>query len=122
MSFSLYVYRAVKILPNKIILDVGQHSKELSADHLSLTHDHEYIASCSHDSVKFWSVDNVIQARLKSDPLLLRGEEENTDDDDDDDDDDDSGDEGSSRKRRKRKRNTVVSKKQKSNFFADLYS
>ena len=108
------MYRAVQVLPNRTILEVGQHSKELSADCLSLTHDHEYITSCSHDSVKFWSVDNIIQARLKSDPLLLRGEE-------DTDDNDDSGDEGSgsSRKRRKRKRNTFVSKKQKSNF---LYS
>ena len=85
-------------------------------DHLSLTHDHEYIASCSHDSVKFWSVDNVIQARMESDPMLLREEEK-------DDTDDESGGEGSSRKRRKRMRKTtVVSKKQKSNFFADLCS
>ena len=103
--------RAVQILPNRTILEVGQHSKGLSVDHLSLTHDHEYIASCSHDSVKFWSVDNMIQARMKSDSVLLR-EEEDTDDE--------SGDEGNSRKRRKGKRNTIVSKKQKSTFFADL--
>ena len=83
-------------------------------DHLSLTHDHEYIASCSHDSVKFWSVDNVIQARMKSDPMLLREEAEK------DDTDDESGGEGSSRKRKRK--TTVISKKQKSNFFADLYS
>lgn len=81
-------------------------------DQLSLTHDHEYIASCSHDSVKFWAVDKVIQARIKSDPLLQGGAEDS----------DGSSEDESSRKRRKRKRKTISSKKQKSsiNFFADL--
>ena len=102
----------MQILPNRTILEVGQHSKGLSVDHLSLTHDHEYIASCTQDSVKFWPVENIIQARIKSDPMLLM---------EDSGDDDDSEDEGS-RKRRKRKRKIVVSKKQKSSkdFFADL--
>ena len=101
----------MQILPNRTILEVGQHSNGLSVDHLSLTHDHEHIASCTHDSVKFWPVEDIIQARIKSDPMLLR----------EDTDDDDSEDEGS-RKRRKRKRKIVVSKKQKSSadFFADL--
>lgn len=104
------MYRAVQILPNRTILEVGQHSKEVSVDCLSLTHDHEYIASCSHDSVKFWPVNKVVQARIKSDPLLQRGE-----------DSDDSVEDEGNRKRRKRKK-TVISKKQKSstNFFADL--
>lgn len=81
-------------------------------DHLSLTHDQEYIASCSQDSVKFWSVDKVIQARVKSDPMLLKETEDG---------DEDSEAEGS-RKRKKRKKKTVSSKKQKPsiNFFADL--
>ena len=93
-----------------MILEVGQHSRELSVDHLSLTHDHEYIASCSHDSVKFWPVDKVIQARIKSDPMVLREADGSSDS---------SEDEGNG-KRRKRKRKSAVSKKQKTSFFADL--
>ena len=111
ISHSLFPCRAVQILPNRTILEVGQHSKELTVDRLSLTHDHEYIASCSHDSVKFWSVDAVIQARIKSDPMVLRETEDSSEDSEDE----------IRRKRKKRKGKTVNTKKQKTNdFFSDL--
>lgn len=111
ISHSLFPCRAVQILPNRTILEVGQHSKELAVDRLSLTHDHEYIASCSHDSVKFWSVDAVIQARIKSDPMVLRETEDSSEDSEDE----------IRRKRKKRKGKTVNTKKQKTNdFFSDL--
>ena len=81
-------------------------------DCLSLTHDREYIASCSHDSVKFWSVDKVIQARIKSDPMVLRGSEDSNDD---------SENETRGKRRKRKGKAGAAAKKQKTtNFFADL--
>lgn len=80
-------------------------------DRLSLTHDREYIASCSQDSVKFWSVDKVIQARIRSDPMALRESEDSSED----------SEHEARGKRRKRKGKTVPAKKPKTtDFFADL--
>jgi len=102
----------VQILPNQTILEVGQHSDELSVDHLSLTHDHEYLVSSSQDCVKFWAVDEVIEARVKSDPLLRKQAEDDSSDSEDEE----------RRKRRKRKKKHLVTKKPKTSvdFFADL--
>ena len=56
-------------------------------------------------------MDAVIQARIKSDPMVLRETEDSSEDSEDE----------IRRKRKKRKGKTVITKKQKTNdFFADL--
>jgi len=105
----------VQILPNQTILEVGQHSNDLPVDHLSLTHDHEYLASCSQDCVKFWSVDEVVQARIKSDPMLSASGGKPAEDSSDSEDIE-------HRRRRKRRKKHLVTKRPKASidFFADL--
>jgi len=111
----IFSLRAVQILPNRTILEVGQHSDDLPVDHLCLTHDHEYLASCSQDCVKFWSVDEVIQARIRSDPMLSKSVGKPVEDSSDNEDED-------CRKRRKRRKKHIVTKRPKKSvdFFADL--
>ena len=105
----------MQILPNQTILEVGQHSDDLPVDHLCLTHDHEYLASSSQDCVKFWSVDEVVQARIKSDPLLSAIRSKPAGDSSDSEDEE-------RRKRRKRKKKHLVTKRPKTSvdFFSDL--
>lgn len=51
--------RAVHILPNRFLGVVGEH-EELPIEALSLTHDGQYLVSCSHDQcVKFWYVGDL---------------------------------------------------------------
>ena len=51
--------RAVHILPNRMLGDVGRHS-DLPLENLSLSRCGCYLASCSHDShVRFWNVESV---------------------------------------------------------------
>ncbi|XP_041360026.1 WD repeat-containing protein 55-like isoform X2 [Gigantopelta aegis] len=112
--------RAVNILPNRFIGVVGEHDG-FPVESLSLSHDRQFIASCSHDQrVKFWSIGELehtsvntkrkANKSLKSKPLKSAKhsdffsdlaedksdtlETENKDDDDDSEDDSDSSEDG----------------------------
>ena len=55
----IYVYRAINILPNRIIGVVGDHDK-FPVENLSLSRDKTLLASCSHDqTIKFWNVESL---------------------------------------------------------------
>uniref|UniRef100_A0A0B6ZZW1 Uncharacterized protein n=1 Tax=Arion vulgaris TaxID=1028688 RepID=A0A0B6ZZW1_9EUPU len=52
--------KAVHILANRILGQVGQHDDEFPVEAMSLSSDTMHIASCSHDQlVKFWNVDSL---------------------------------------------------------------
>ncbi|XP_021205571.1 WD repeat-containing protein 55 homolog isoform X1 [Bombyx mori] len=62
------VLRAAHMFPQRQLGIVGQH--RLPVEHLDISHDGRYIASCSHDNdVKFWnisyfeSIDNIIDEK-----------------------------------------------------------
>jgi hypothetical protein len=54
------LYRAVQILPNKIICQLGHHSKHHSVDVLRVLKPHEEVlVSGSYDAIKFWNTSGV---------------------------------------------------------------
>lgn len=64
------ILRAAHLFPHKQLGVVGQHS--LPVEQLDISHDGQYIASCSHDNdVKFWNIsyfeeiENVINVNQK---------------------------------------------------------
>ncbi|XP_069129880.1 WD repeat-containing protein 55-like [Argopecten irradians] len=113
--------RAVNILPNRFLGVVGDHD-DLPVENLSLSHDSNLLASCSHDqTIKFWNTSDFTDLTVntkkkakkanKNKKLSSTGKsdffaglaDDNADDenengesedsdDDDDDDDDDSDD------------------------------
>lgn len=111
-------FRAVQILPNKVISVLGQHCTDYPVDNLCLSHDGQYLISGSYNKVSFWQAEAIPKLYLKN--LAMKDKET------------DSGDEGGEdeerkRKRRKRKRRKTQKQiakprqlKEKSDFFADL--
>ena len=58
------IFRAVNILPNRIIGVVGDHEK-FPVENLSLSHDKCLLASCSHDqTIKFWNVKSLFSQKV----------------------------------------------------------
>ncbi|XP_021189243.3 WD repeat-containing protein 55 homolog [Helicoverpa armigera] len=64
------VLRAAHMFPQRQLGVVGQH--RLPVEHLDISHDGQYVASCSHDNdVKFWnisyfeSIDSIIDVNQK---------------------------------------------------------
>ncbi|KAJ8729474.1 hypothetical protein PYW08_001055 [Mythimna loreyi] len=64
------ILRAAHMFPQRQLGVVGQH--RLPVEHLDISHDGQYIASCSHDNdVKFWnisyfeSIDSIIDVNQK---------------------------------------------------------
>ncbi|KAK7503871.1 hypothetical protein BaRGS_00004994, partial [Batillaria attramentaria] len=56
--------RAVNILPNRFLGIVGEH-EDFPIEGLALSHDKQYLASCSHDQrVKFWFVGDVKKEKI----------------------------------------------------------
>ncbi|KAK3099283.1 hypothetical protein FSP39_002018 [Pinctada imbricata] len=60
------IVRAVNILPNRFLGVVGEH-EDFPVENLSLSHDHLYIASCSHDqTIKFWNIDEIKEEKVNT--------------------------------------------------------
>lgn len=64
------ILRAAHMFPQRQLGVVGQH--RLPVEHLDISHDGQYVASCSHDNdVKFWnisyfeSIDSIIDVNQK---------------------------------------------------------
>lgn len=51
--------RAVQILPNQVLTEVGRHTDSYPIDCMKLTHDHQFMVTCSQDYCKFWSVPDI---------------------------------------------------------------
>jgi WD40 repeat protein len=81
---------SVSILPNKLLGVCGQH-EEFPIESLSLSHDSQWLASCSHDStVRFWEISKIPTAESSTEvegdreqnpaldpPSFLHSDEEN---------------------------------------------
>ena len=51
--------RSVHVLPHQILANVGHHSESLPIDSMCLTHDKTFLVTCSQDSCKFWTVEDI---------------------------------------------------------------
>jgi len=72
---AVLVFRAVSILPNRIIGTVGEHAG-FPVEALSLSHCRQWIASCSHDQlVKFSDVREVLSKKVDGHKRLKRTEQ-----------------------------------------------
>jgi len=68
----LFVFRAVSVLPNRIIGTVGEH-RGFPVEALSLSHCGQWLASCSHDQlVKFSDVREVLTQKVDGHKRLKR--------------------------------------------------
>ena len=101
--FCFFFCRAIQILPNKLIGEVGQHTAEYSVDRLCLNYNKQYLLSSSFDCVKLWPVERI--------PTVFINEREPDKD-------------RRKRKKRKAQKNLLQLAKKKptrdSSFFADL--
>jgi len=72
LVWCLFVFRAVSILPNRIIGTVGEHPG-FPIEALSLSHCGQWLASCSHDQlVKFSDVREVLSQKVDGHKRLKR--------------------------------------------------
>jgi len=68
----LFVFRAVSILPNRIIGTVGEHPG-FPVEALSLSHCGQWLASCSHDQlIKFSDIREVLTHKVDGHRRLRR--------------------------------------------------
>ena len=59
--------RLVSILPNAVLAVVGVHETGMPVEHLKLTPNGDYLASCGHDNyVKFWPTDQYKNLSLQT--------------------------------------------------------
>ena len=114
-SFSL-TFRAVQILPNKVLTEVGRHTDGYPIDCMRLTHDRQFMVTSSQDYCKFWPLSDI--PRFAPDTIgTVVGERDNEEED-----------EGGSKRRKrrrgkKRKRElaeSVSDSKPANDFFNDL--
>ena len=56
-------FRAVHILPNRFLGEVGEH--QFDVESLAVSHDRRFLLSCSHDQcLKFWAVKSVVKEKV----------------------------------------------------------
>ncbi|RKP04399.1 hypothetical protein THASP1DRAFT_33842, partial [Thamnocephalis sphaerospora] len=129
-----------QILPNKFIGCIGEHGT-FPIERIKLTHDRQFLGSCSHDqTIRFWdvqaSLDELMRDSDDEDENAAAEADDNVgatadgdnghDDDDDSDDSDEDQEKKKKRKKRGRKKlkNVKVEKPKKkkvgSSFFAGL--
>ncbi|CAI8052765.1 WD repeat-containing protein 55 [Geodia barretti] len=51
--------RAVQILPNKVLTEVGRHTDGYPIDCMRLTHDRQFMVTSSQDHCKFWPLSDI---------------------------------------------------------------
>lgn len=57
-------YRAINILPNRVIGSIGQHVGE-SIEQIAKSPDGRFLASCAHDQlVKFWDISSLATMKV----------------------------------------------------------
>ena len=49
----------MQILPNKVLTEVGRHTDGYPIDCMRLTHDRQFMVTCSQDHCKFWAVSDI---------------------------------------------------------------
>lgn len=107
----MYYNRAVQIIPNKIISEVGHQSDDYPVDNLKLVYDGSILVSGSHDCIKFWSTADIPKIWIDSKC------------DKDNDEKVDKKGQGRKRRRQRRRRELFESSKEPKkddNFFDDL--
>ena len=65
-------FRAVNILPNRLIGVVGEH-EDFPVENLSKSHNGSFLASCSHDQkVKFWNIKDLPNVKVDANKKVLK--------------------------------------------------
>ena len=49
----------MQILPNEVLTEIGRHTDSYPIDCMKLTHDCQFLVTCSQDSCKFWAVPDI---------------------------------------------------------------
>ena len=58
-SMYTHTHRAVQILPNQVLQEVGRHTDSYPIDCMRLSHDSQFLVTCSQDCCKFWAVPDI---------------------------------------------------------------
>ena len=62
----IFRFRAVHILPNRLVGVVGEH-EDFPVENLSKSHCGRFLASCSHDQkIKFWNIEELPSVEIEA--------------------------------------------------------
>ena len=111
--------RAVQILPNKVLTEVGRHTDGYPIDCMRLTHDRQFMVTSSQDHCKFWPLSDI----PKFAPDTIGTVVSERDDEEEEGEEEGGGKRRKKRRGRKRKRElleSVSDSKPANDFFNDL--